>query len=63
MVLRGPQRSSEVISGHQRYSEAIRGLQRSSEVIRGHQRYSKALGTRDAGARLELSGREMRPDW
>jgi hypothetical protein len=53
----------ETIRGHQMPSDVIRGHQRSSEVIRGHQRYSKALGTRDAGARLELSGREMRPDW
>ena len=44
---RGNQRSSAVISGHQRSSEVIirgiRGHQRSSEVIRGHQRSSSEV--------------------
>ena len=56
VVIRGHQRSSEVISGpptcdanepvisgHQRSSEVIRGHQRSSEVIRGHQRSSEVI--------------------
>ena len=42
-MIRGDQRSSEVIRGHQRSSEVIRGHQRSSAVIRGHQRSSAVI--------------------
>ena len=42
-VIRGHQRSSEVISGHQWSSEIIRGHQRSSGVIRGHQWSSEII--------------------
>ena len=40
VVIRGPQRSSEVLRGPQRSSEVLRGPQRSSEVIRGRHQYS-----------------------
>ena len=42
-VIRGHQWSSEVIRGHQRPSVVISGHQWSTEVIRGHQRSSEVI--------------------
>jgi hypothetical protein len=42
-VIRGPQRPSAVLSGHQRSSEVLRGYQRPSAVLSGHQRSSEVL--------------------